>query len=552
MLVCAAAYLYVFPNQPGINNPNENARLYMTAAVAEQGTYVVDAYRARWGWTNDCAIKDGEAFSVKAPGTSLLGVPGYWAYHQWTQLRGEEVDRTVALWVARVTGTIAPWLLFLFFFHRWLGRWSRSALLRDAVFFSIALGSCLYGYGLLFVSHTTSAAAAFGAFMLISDAWHSGRATWRRAFAAGLLTAAISWLEYPGFIASVLLTGFAMIALRPKRWIGFGLGALLPTLSVMHFQWRAFGNPLTPGHRYVETDAFREIHEQGFFGAKDFQWDALYGLLVHPGKGLLPLTPILVFALFGLAILLWRRRSRLDALVALSISVITTVVICFMINWNGGWVIGPRYLALLYPFLAWPALVGLDRLHRRAAWLAGTLAVATTAVGFVLSAVPSVYYPHFPIPIDRPVSQIVWRLIEHDYAPHNALGLVDVWGSASMVPLAALGVLTLALIACQAPRARTRWVSLLLGPPLAALIAWPLLIDPRPGDREITDALALITRTWDPAGHDRAARLREELDEAPTAAGFRALGGLYEAEGREREASMARARADALERQAAR
>ena len=547
MLVCAAAYLYVFPYQPGINNPNENARLYMTAAIAEQGTYVVDDYRARWGWTNDCAVKDGHAYSVKAPGTSLLGVPGYSLYYAWTEWRGQELDRTVALWVCRVTGTILPWLLFLFYFHRWLGRASGSGLLRDAVFFSVALGSCLYGYGLLFVSHTTSAAAAFGAFMLLSDAWHAGRARWGRAALAGLLTAAISWLEYPGFIASAILTLFALVALRPRRWIPFGVGALLPTLSVMHFQWRAFGNPLTPGHRYVETDAFREIHEQGFFGAKDFQWDALYGLLVHPGKGLLPLTPILAFALLGLAVLLWRRRTRLDALVALSICVVTTVVICFMINWNGGWVIGPRYLALLYPFLAWPALVGLERVGRRAAWLAGTLAVATTAVGLVLSAVPSIYYPHYPIPIDRPVSQIVWVLMTHDYAPHAAANLFGVWGTASLAPLGLLGLGTLALIAWQGRSGWTRWTSLLLGPPLAALIAWPLLLDPRPEHREIQDALALITRSWDPAGHDRAAVLEAALEEAPTAEGYAALAALYEAEGRTREAHLAEARARASE-----
>ena len=80
LALCAFAYLYVFPYQPRINNPNENVRLYMTAALAEQGTYVIDDYRARWGWVNDCAVRDGHAYSVKAPATSFLGVPAYWLY----------------------------------------------------------------------------------------------------------------------------------------------------------------------------------------------------------------------------------------------------------------------------------------------------------------------------------------------------------------------------------------------------------------------------------------------------------------------------------------
>src|SRR5690606_34726909 len=120
-----------------------------------------------------------------------------------------------------------PWLLFLFFFHRFLGRHTSSALARDAVFFSVALGSCLYGYGMLFLSHTLSAAAAFGAFMLLFDARHAGRISRGRAFLAGLLTAGVTLFEYPGLVASVALTVYAVVVIRRvSRLIPFGLGAL--------------------------------------------------------------------------------------------------------------------------------------------------------------------------------------------------------------------------------------------------------------------------------------------------------------------------------------
>ena len=36
LALCAFAYLYVFPYQAQLNNPNENVRFYMTAAIVER------------------------------------------------------------------------------------------------------------------------------------------------------------------------------------------------------------------------------------------------------------------------------------------------------------------------------------------------------------------------------------------------------------------------------------------------------------------------------------------------------------------------------------
>ncbi len=551
LALCAAAYLYVFPYQARINNPNENARFYMTAAIAEEGTYVIDAMRARWGWVNDCAIYEGRAYSVKAPGTSFLGVPAYAAYYWGGRWLGAELDRDVALWLCRVTGSILPWLVFLFFFHRWLGRHTSSALARDAVFFSVALGSCLYGYGVSFLSHTLSAGAAFGAMMLLYDARHAGRMRPGRAFAAGLLTAGVTLLEYPGVIVSLALSVYALFALRPwLRLVPFALGGLVPTAAMMHFQWACFGSPFSPGHLYVESQNLREAHEEGFFGAVGFQWDAVYGLLVHPGAGLFPLTPILAFGVIGLVILARRRRERLDAWVAIASVLLTTLAIATMNNWRGGWTIGPRYLAVAYPFLAWGALVGLEPLVRKAPRVARVLAVGSTIVALVLSGVPSAYYPHYPPEVDRPLTQIVRVLIEHDFAPFTLANRLGVYGTASMIPLAGIGAIVVVLIAWGARRRMDRAIALIGGALLAALAIWPLSIDPRPDEREIRAAVGLITRTWEPAGHDQASLLARELRRDEHAEGYRRLAELYDAEGRDAEARMARARADALDRRA--
>ncbi|MEZ4336953.1 MAG: hypothetical protein R3B82_10025 [Sandaracinaceae bacterium] len=545
LALCAVAYLYVFPYQPRINNPNENARFYMTAALAEQGTYVIDDYRARWGWVNDCAVKDGHAYSVKAPATSFLGVVPYWVYLKWLEATGGSFDRTVALWLCRVFASILPWLAFLWFFHRWLGRHTSSPLARDAVFISLALGSCLYGYGMLFMSHTLSAAAAFGAFMLLHDAAHAGRMRNGRAFLAGLLTAGVTLLEYPGFFASALLAIYALVAVRPVlRMIPFAIGGLIPTAAMMHFQNSCFGSPFSPGHLYVEDDFFRGRHEQGFFGAVGVQPEALYGLLVHPGAGLLPLTPILLAAILGLWLLLRQRRTRRDGLLVLGVFLSTLLGIAVMNNWRGGWTIGPRYLVLVYPFLGWAALVGLAKIDRGWPKAMAAFAVGTTGVALLLSGVPSAYYPHYPIPVDRPVTQIVSVLFAHDYAPYAASNLVGIYGTLSMLPLVALAVGALVWVVLAARARSTRIAAAVGGAAVALALAPPLLVDPRPDHPEIDEARAFITREWTPAGHDLAARGEEVLREHPTAEGYARQAELYEAEGRGNEARTARARAE--------
>ncbi|MGE0787006.1 MAG: hypothetical protein AB7S26_15135 [Sandaracinaceae bacterium] len=547
VLVVAVAYLSVFPYYPQINNPNENARFYMTAAMSERGSYIIDQERARWGWVNDCAVREGHAYSVKAPATSFFGVPAYWAYYTYTQATGRDFDREVALYLCRLTASILPWLLFLFFFHPFLGRHTSSPLVRDAVFYSIALGSCLFGYGILFMSHTLSAAAAFGAFMILHDASRAGRIRTMRAFVAGLLAALVTLLEYPGFAASVVLTVYALFVLRPwQRFLPYSIGGLLPTLAMMHFQWQCFGSPFSPGHLYVESDFFRERHEQGFFGAVGLQWDAVYGLLVHPGAGLFTLTPILILGVIGVIWLLRRPAHRREGMVVLSVVGITLAGIAVMNNWRGGWTIGPRYLVLVYPFLAWAALYGIEPWVRARPRAAAAIAIGALLAGLVLSGIPSAYYPHYPMEVDRPLTQVVSVLVQHDFAPYTWLNRFGVYGELSMLPLLAALVVAFGAAISAARTHRVRMAGLGFGLVIGALWIAPMSLDPAPEDPEVRDAVALIARTWTPAGHDRASQLERRLLAHADRAGYLELAEVYDREGRLREAQRARARAESL------
>jgi hypothetical protein len=542
--LCACAYLYAFPYQPEINNPNENVRFYMTSALVEEHTYVIDTQRARWGWVNDAAVRDGHAYSVKAPGASELGVPGYWLYAQVQRLRGLPFDREAALWFCRVTGTALPSLFFLWFLHHWLlRRVPAEPVLADATVFAVGLGSLLYGYGMMFVSHTQSAAAAFGAFALLADARADRRIGRGRAVAAGFLAAAVTWLEYPAIFASVVLSLYALRCVRPwPRLAFFALGAAVPTLLMMHFQWKAFGSPFTPGHLFVENPAFRANHEQGLFGADGFHTEA-FALLFDRGFGLFAMTPFLVFAALGLPRLLARRDTRPDAVAAFFVVALSVLAILVMRIWRGGWTIGPRYLALTVPFFAWWALEALGWLATRARLVAYALALGTCAAGLVASGIPSVYYPHIPEEITRPLPQLFAVLVTHGYAPKTALGWLDVHGGIAMIPLAVVALLALGgLVVGASTAVRRRRVPWALGLTVAAMSSGVVALLPSglgPAEtRPVVEARAFVTEHWQPAGHDRAARLEAELRARPgDAAVAERLASTYEAEGRAADAA---------------
>ncbi|MCB9601969.1 MAG: hypothetical protein H6720_16750 [Sandaracinus sp.] len=522
----ACAWLYVFPHYPQLNNPNENVRVYMTAALVEEHGYEISRFRARWGWTNDAACVDHgpdgtlapcsgrverdhhrRYYSVKAPLASWLAVPGYAIARA---LQDTPMQRDDGLWWMRLFASGLPMLAFFLFFHRWLGARVRSALVRDATFVALALGSVMLGYAYMLASHATSGATALASFALLHDA-HRGLPDGRRArstfraFLAGLFATATTALEYPCFFVTFALCVYALVALsggddspsklgRVGRSLGrlaaFGVGALLPVLMVMHFQASAFGSPFSPGHLFVETEGLRAGHESGFFGADAFRWDAAWKLLFHPRLGLFATTPFFVFAIAG-AFVAWR-KDRIATLVAGLGCLTTYLVICLMNNWEGGWVIGPRYLVVTLPFVAVASALGLDAMARR--WRRGThvLALGAAAASIVTGGVPSLY-PHVPPDVDWPLAHLFPALLELGRAPDNPLLALGVDGAVSLLPLV---VLAIGAMVFASQRTRDGWLVVgSLG--LCAALVWPqVVLAPEPS-AQVTETVSYIAQHWD-------------------------------------------------------
>ncbi len=383
----AVMYLWVFPYHSVVNNPNENVRIYMTVAVVDDGTFAINRIEQLWGYTNDKSLREGRLYSSKAPGTSYLGVPFYWALTKITgrsthpqppavtaptapgaptatarparpPARAEPLDRTRVTYFLRLFTNVFPALLFAWFWHRFLGARTRSATLREAVFFSTMAGSSLFAYSEVFTGHAHNAYCFAAALMALAtvrsrdaEAARAGsppRASLGLMFLAGLFGAAITMFEYPAATASLAvalwiaalgaerrrhllplaaaLLGLAgalafkhhklpalaaglgaaaayALTLTPRsaaRLALAGLGGALPTGLTLFYHKRCFGSPFKPGYSFLENATFREETSQGFFGATQFSWEAGLRLWFDPAFGLVPSTAIFLAAFLGL------------------------------------------------------------------------------------------------------------------------------------------------------------------------------------------------------------------------------------------------------------
>ena len=66
---------------------NQNSRFALTRALVERGSTTIDDAHAT---TGDKSFRDGHFYCDKAPGTSMLAVPGYAVVHKLSNLAGGE------------------------------------------------------------------------------------------------------------------------------------------------------------------------------------------------------------------------------------------------------------------------------------------------------------------------------------------------------------------------------------------------------------------------------------------------------------------------------
>lgn len=388
---------------------NQNSRLALTRALVEQRSTIIDPYHVT---TGDKSFRDGHFYSDKAPGASLLALPGYALVYGVTLLAaGEQPDVRVvpldpaaelagqqpdaearapgdrlaynqpyrtALYVCRLLSTsllavVGLGALYLIS-RRQLAR-GRATLL--TLLYGLATPAFVYSTALY--GHQPCA----DLLLLALAGTLLSRGTGR---GGGLFTGCCLGLavtcEYPAAVPALLLTGFAWWH-RGLRFVGWTIAGGLPwaALLAMYHQ-AAFGHPLRTGYDFVYLAEFAEgmkVH----YGIHAPDPAVLLELLFGRFRGLFYLAPVLLLAAWGLVVqALAPRDVSAGTWPTRQVAWLSLAVIGFYLAlnsgyymWDGGAALGPRHCVPMLPFLAL-ALVPAIRLVPGAVLLLGAVSAA--------------------------------------------------------------------------------------------------------------------------------------------------------------------------------
>jgi hypothetical protein len=544
----AVVFGSVFPYIGTVNNPNENVRTYTTMALVEDHTFRIDKEVREYGHVNDMARvpqPDGSShfFQMKGPANAYSGIPVYWAMLKLAPLLhlsvpGEAASpQERAAWLESVTFVLRfftvqiPCFLFLVWFERWLRGTTADVVLRLSAVLGAGLGTNYLAYSLMFVSHALFAVASFVAFGVTLDQWMdhplAARRSARAAFVVGFCAGWAVLLDYQGLPVSFVIVVFAAcIFWRPKAFLAMIGGGAIHVAAMMFFQWRAFGNPLTPGHKFSDTPAFAIEHSRGLYGIDKPDFHVLAQLCFSRAYGFFGTSPFAWLGLLAIPFVLFvgfgppavQARRRVATLVWMLAMAILFVSVTGKSNWHGGWTIGPRYYGAAPPFFAFGAVAALEWFAQKDHALRS--AVRAVAVGLALASVAqtglvSMVYNTLPENISRPFVQAALPLTITGYVPHHLFELFG-WKSATPFHLvvACFVVAALLPLLLRANESLAAWgLRLVAALGIAAFALGPAFSLPSPEERDSgTGTVAWLTVIWEPQGRDTIASARQEAE----------------------------------------
>lgn len=467
-LIAFVSYAYFYQG----GGWNVNSRLDLVRAIVEEGGIRIDSFHLN---TGDKSMRDGHFYCDKAPGLSWLAVPVYGLIAATVPMATGQPDLAVltvasylnAVWAvalpAALSGVVLFWLL---------GLWGLDALDRGLITVAYTLGTFTFPYSTLFLPVVVHGTALLLAFALLVSA-RDAPLPRRTLLLMGLACGAAVVLDYTAAFGVVIM-GLAVVArswrdsggLRSwPSWLWFAAGGVLPALALFGYHTAAFGGPFMTGYHF---STWPEINPTAV-AAGDPTFASLRKASVSPAvigellwgssSGLFNGNPWLWLTLPGAAALVQSGR-RLEAAICGAVVVTYVLMNSSLFDWQGGWIIGPRYLVPVLPFAALLAAGVLcprftahrPRLHR---WLRLGVA-ALTLVSIVRMLAVAAVGAKPPPQTANPIGDIVMPAFFSGYlglnaahvgSPYPVPGKRFAWnlgefmgltGTATLIPLCAL------------------------------------------------------------------------------------------------------------------
>jgi hypothetical protein len=418
VLILGAALLFSYAYFYQAGGWNQNSRFALVRAIFERHTLQIDAYQLH---TGDRASWRGHYYSDKAPGASLQALVPVGIARLVAQAAGvDPLGFPGIAWTSYVatvaTSGVFTMIAALGVF--WLSRrWgaSRDAALLAATAYGLA--SPAWAYATLFMGHAQTAGCLMIAFFA-AEMMHATTVSAaalaqpppRMRGTALVLGLSGGWAVVTEFPAAIPAALIGLLALHyVRRTAGTGslkpvvawttLGIAIAAAPLFLYNTLAFGSPLHLG--YSSEENFREM-QSGFFGITYPKLEVVRELLFGSYRGLLPLSPLMLVAAFGLARL--ARSQPAAAAVSAGIALYYLLLNASYFFWEGGWAYGPRHVTPALPFLAF----GLAPLWDEARSFGRTLLAAGWVWGAALTLIAVATTPQPPATFKAPVTELLW------------------------------------------------------------------------------------------------------------------------------------------------
>jgi hypothetical protein len=454
LVLAALAYAWLFSQ---VSVPNERTRIYLTAALVDDGTLSVDHSLKRFGRVLDLARHEGRNYTDKAPGASFLAVPVY-AAARW--LHPAEV-----VTIQHLVNLVRTWLMLPFalagfvLLRRLLDALAVAPATRDVVSLGYALGTPALHYGTAFYGHVIVATLLLATLTLLHAAGTfsgSNVPSRRRRVLLGLAGACAGLMgltEYQAIVAAALCALPILLGSRRLEGLAlYALGAAPFAAALLAYNAHCFGGPFELSYHHLASRELQDVHGFGLAGATYPSLAALGGLSFSLHRGLFTTAPLLGLGLIGLV----RERRALSRgawLGALAITLYFVLIVASSSVWHGGWAFGPRLLIPIMPLLAVFAALFVER---AGAPLVRGLAAAAAIVGVAYNGLVQVTVSELPPSVLRPIADVARPVLEAGTPAPNLACKLGPWTLANLWPALLLGLALALFLAWRAPEASPR------------------------------------------------------------------------------------------------
>ena len=346
---CAIAIVSLaLPNiYPRFMSPNEYVRLYTARAIVESHSLHIDRYLGRPSpaSVSDVAYFRGHFYADKAVGMSLAAIPGVVI----ARIIAPSASVLMQLFAARLFAVTIPALLALWF----VLRRARSPI-DGIVIAGLFLGSVIFPQALGLTGHLPMTIAICAAAVLLArDELPASRVA-----IAGLLPGAAILIDFTSGIAALgLLIVVAAKTKSIRKIVTFAICCAAIASVQLAVNAICFDGPLDFAYHHEFNPADQANRAGTLFGIGVPHLDATWGLTVGRMQGIFVHSPFLLFAIPGAWLALRRKRDAIR-IWAIAVCLAYFYLNCTLPDWEGGWALGPRYLTLIYPLLAWFVIDG--------------------------------------------------------------------------------------------------------------------------------------------------------------------------------------------------